>query len=129
MVPKIKKIKTPVNVVRNKTKPEGPVNVLTKSVGVQTEIKETECQTERVITDVDMKITKEGFIGFITEVVNCTAQAGNRSQKINIISATAAVRHVGWVGVSSKMIHKIFSQSVQKRRGADSKQPRDSPAD
>ena len=105
MVPKIK---IPVNVVGSKTKTEGPVNVLTKPVGVQPETKDTEFQTERAITDVVTNISKEGFIGFITEVVNCTAQAENRSEKINIISA-AAVRHLGWVGFSSKMMNKIFS--------------------
>ena len=60
---------------KSKTKTESPVNELTKSVGVQHETKDTECQIESAITDVDMNSTKKGFIGFITEVVNCAAQA------------------------------------------------------
>ena len=40
MVPKMK---TTINVVRSKTKTEGPVNVLTKLPGVQTETKDAEC--------------------------------------------------------------------------------------
>ena len=124
----VPKMKTPVHVVWSKTTTEGPVNLLTKSVGVQPEMKDIECQTESTITDVDINITKTGFIGFITEVVNCADQAGNRFEKINVIF-TAASKHLGWVGFSSKMINKIFSQSGKKRRGSNSKQSQDSPGD
>ena len=70
-------------------------------------MKDTECQTEGAITDVDMNFKKEGFIAFITEVVNCTSQAGNRSEKINVIS-TVTIRHSGWVGFPSRMMNMIF---------------------
>ena len=56
MVPKIK---TPVNIISTKTTTDGPVEVQTESVGVQTEMKDSECQTESRITDVNMNFTKE----------------------------------------------------------------------
>ena len=83
---------------------------MTRSVGVQVDTKDQECQTESAITDVDMKITTMRFIAFSTEVVNCAAQAKRRSEKINIISS-AAIKHLGWEGVSNMETNKIFSKS------------------
>ena len=127
MVPKIGKTTTPVKAVESTSKTECPVNVFTISVGVQTVMKGSECQTERATTNVHINSTKEGFIDFITEVVNCTAQAGSRSEKIHI--SAAAFKHLGWEEFTFKTINKIFSQSTHKRRGVVSRQSQDSPAD
>ena len=81
MVSKRGKTTTPVKAVESMSKTECPVNVLTKSVGVQAGIKDAECQTERATTDLAMNSTNEGIIGFIIEVVNCTAEVGSRSKK------------------------------------------------
>uniref|UniRef100_A0A8C4WVW0 Bcl-2 Bcl-2 homology region 1-3 domain-containing protein n=1 Tax=Eptatretus burgeri TaxID=7764 RepID=A0A8C4WVW0_EPTBU len=80
-------------------------------------MKDAECQTERAITDVTTNSTKEGFIGFITEVVNCTAQAWSRSEKINIISPVT-FKHLGWEEFTFKVINKIFNQSIHAQQSS-----------
>jgi len=73
-----------------------------------------ECQTEHTSGMVVSNISRMGFIGFITEVVNCTALVKRRSEKINIISS-AACKHLGWEGISSKDINKIFNKTGDKK--------------
>jgi len=73
-------------------------------------------------------ISRMGLIGFITEVVNCTAFVKRRSEKINIISSTAC-KHLGWEGISSKDINKIFNKTGDikvRETSSDAKQSYDS---
>ena len=68
-----------------------------------------------------MNFTKMGFLGFITEIVNCAAHVSRRSVKINIISA-AASKHLGWEGFSSKEVNTIFNRTGNKISDAEANQ-------
>ena len=111
---KVPKIVLPIKEVNLITKTSTPTKIQTSSVGCQTESMDQECQTEHTSVMVVSNISRMGFIGFITEVVNCTALVKRRSEKINIISS-AACKHLGWEGLSSKDINKIFIKTGDKK--------------
>ena len=80
---KVPKIVLPIKEVNLITKTSAPTKIQTSSVGCQTESMDQECQTEHTSGMVVSNISRMGFIGFITEVVNCTALVKRRSEKIN----------------------------------------------
>ena len=90
---KVPKIVLPMKEVNLITKTSAPVKIQTSSVGCQTESMDQECQTEHTSGMVVPNISRMRFIGFITEVVNCTALVKRKSEKINIISS-AACKHL-----------------------------------
>ena len=82
---KVPKIVVPVKETNKITKTPASVKIQTVSVGCQTETIDQDCQTEESSAMVVLNISKLGFVGFITEVVNCTAVVNRRSEKISII--------------------------------------------
>lgn len=124
---KVPKVVLPVKETNRITKTPAPVKIQTVSVGCQTETIDQDCQTEDSSAMVVLNISKLGFIGFITEVVNCTAVVQRRSEKISII-ASAACKHLGWDGISTKDINKIFNKTGNKKEretSPDAKQSQD----